>query len=290
MADTKVTDEVEVTVSDGTEEIYVNDGLVDGKMLISTISTKVRADATKADVGLSNVDNTSDANKPISTATQTALDGKEPTITKNTGFNKNFGTSAGTVSEGNHLHSGVYEPAFSKNTGFNLVLGTGSGQVAEGNHLHTGVYEPVFSKNTGFNLNLGTTAGTVAEGNHTHTDFLSSEDTLTAATGNNFVAGEVGYVTSTGVVKAQGNTEANVSRRMVMATATINAGASGVFLLEGPITLSSLTEGAYSISPSTAGAIYNGTFTTGQFKRIIGYAESATNFYFKPDGVWVEKS
>lgn len=31
---------------------------------------------TKADVGLSNVDNTSDANKPISTATQTALNAK----------------------------------------------------------------------------------------------------------------------------------------------------------------------------------------------------------------------
>jgi hypothetical protein len=35
----------------------------------------------KAAVGLSNVDNTSDANKPISTATQTALDGKQATIT-----------------------------------------------------------------------------------------------------------------------------------------------------------------------------------------------------------------
>lgn len=33
---------------------------------------------TKADVGLGNVDNTSDAAKPISTATQTALDGKQP--------------------------------------------------------------------------------------------------------------------------------------------------------------------------------------------------------------------
>jgi hypothetical protein len=31
---------------------------------------------TKSDVGLSNVDNTSDANKPISTATQTALDAR----------------------------------------------------------------------------------------------------------------------------------------------------------------------------------------------------------------------
>jgi hypothetical protein len=34
---------------------------------------------TKTQVGLSNVDNTSDLNKPISTATQTALDGKENT-------------------------------------------------------------------------------------------------------------------------------------------------------------------------------------------------------------------
>jgi hypothetical protein len=38
----------------------------------------------KGDVGLGNVDNTSDVNKPISSATQTALDNKEPTITAGT--------------------------------------------------------------------------------------------------------------------------------------------------------------------------------------------------------------
>ena len=38
----------------------------------------------KSDVGLGNVDNTSDLNKPISTATQTALNAKEPTITAGT--------------------------------------------------------------------------------------------------------------------------------------------------------------------------------------------------------------
>jgi len=37
-------------------------------------------DLTKADVGLSNVDNTSDLNKPISTATQTALNAKQNTL------------------------------------------------------------------------------------------------------------------------------------------------------------------------------------------------------------------
>lgn len=39
---------------------------------------KLDLSLTKSDVGLSNVDNTSDANKPISTATQTALDAKQP--------------------------------------------------------------------------------------------------------------------------------------------------------------------------------------------------------------------
>ena len=46
-------------------------------------STSNPHSVTKAQVGLSDVDNTSDANKPISTATQTALDGKEPTLTAN---------------------------------------------------------------------------------------------------------------------------------------------------------------------------------------------------------------
>ena len=53
------------------------------------------------DVGLGNVDNTSDLDKPISTATQTALDGKKDDFTENTAFNKDFGTTAGTVLEGN---------------------------------------------------------------------------------------------------------------------------------------------------------------------------------------------
>ncbi len=48
----------------------------------------------KSDVGLGNVDNTSDANKPISTATQTALDAKQNKITAD-GILKGDGT--GTV-------------------------------------------------------------------------------------------------------------------------------------------------------------------------------------------------
>jgi len=56
-------------------------------------------DLTKSDVGLSNVDNTSDANKPISTATQTALDAKQNTITLTT-----IGTSGSSTLVGSTLN------------------------------------------------------------------------------------------------------------------------------------------------------------------------------------------
>jgi len=65
---------------------------IDGKEATITATTSAdyyRGDKTfqtlnKAAVGLSNVDNTSDVNKPISSATQTALNGKENTITATT--------------------------------------------------------------------------------------------------------------------------------------------------------------------------------------------------------------
>jgi hypothetical protein len=47
---------------------------------------------TKAQVGLANVDNTSDLNKPISTATQTALNAKQNTISGTTNVIPKFGT------------------------------------------------------------------------------------------------------------------------------------------------------------------------------------------------------
>ena len=49
---------------------------------------------TKSDVGLANVDNTADANKPISTATQTALDGK-------VGTSRSVATSGSLTGGGN---------------------------------------------------------------------------------------------------------------------------------------------------------------------------------------------
>ena len=48
------------------------------------VTNATTRDLTKSDIGLSNVDNTSDLSKPISTATQTALDIKQPLIAAGT--------------------------------------------------------------------------------------------------------------------------------------------------------------------------------------------------------------
>jgi len=101
---------ISTNVVDNTNLSQIATGTVKGRTTAGTgnvedldIDTtfKTALNLAKSDVGLSNVDNTSDANKPVSTATQTALDAKKDTFTENTAFNKNFGTTAGTVAQGN---------------------------------------------------------------------------------------------------------------------------------------------------------------------------------------------
>ena len=96
---------IDQTIIDGSTNAVSGNAVFDGLALKSNIGhTHVASqitDLSKASVGLGNVDNTSDLSKPLSTATQTALNGKENSFTKNTAFNKNFGTTAGTVAEGN---------------------------------------------------------------------------------------------------------------------------------------------------------------------------------------------
>lgn len=66
------------------DTVSVNQGASDKRQTFSAIKTWVRSWLAKADVGLSNVDNTSDANKPVSTAQQTALNGKLSSVVQGT--------------------------------------------------------------------------------------------------------------------------------------------------------------------------------------------------------------
>jgi hypothetical protein len=92
----------------GSAYVYITSGAVDsvaGKTGVVTL--------TSTDVGLGNVTNTSDANKPISTSTQTALDLKAPLASP---------TFTGTTTATNLAYTGTL-------TGSTGILNIGSGQV-----------------------------------------------------------------------------------------------------------------------------------------------------------------
>jgi hypothetical protein len=79
-------------------------------MLISHITSMSNPhDVTKAQVGLGDVDNTSDANKPVSTAAQTALNGKAAAVHSHTvsDISGILGTAKGGVGSGTGLFQDV---------------------------------------------------------------------------------------------------------------------------------------------------------------------------------------
>lgn len=85
-----------------------------GALVTGVSSVAGRAGAvvlTKSDVGLANVDNTSDASKPISTATQTALDGKQPLATVLTNTTASFTTAQETKLAGIEAGADVTDAA-----------------------------------------------------------------------------------------------------------------------------------------------------------------------------------
>jgi hypothetical protein len=75
MADVTITGLPNASTLTGTERVPMDQAGV----TVDAAASAIAALATKSTVGLGNVDNTSDAAKPISTATQTALDGKAAT-------------------------------------------------------------------------------------------------------------------------------------------------------------------------------------------------------------------
>lgn len=74
---TKVGNVMHLNKADGSSETIDLSVYLDDTNLVTSVAGKTGAvTLTKADVGLGNVDNTSDVNKPISTATQAALNAK----------------------------------------------------------------------------------------------------------------------------------------------------------------------------------------------------------------------
>lgn len=89
---------------------------------------------TKDEVGLGNVDNTSDADKPISTATQTALNAKQATLVS--------GTNIKTINSTSLLGSGDVSVQPTLVSGTNIKTINGSSVLGSGNLVVSGTSNP----------------------------------------------------------------------------------------------------------------------------------------------------
>ena len=140
---------------------------------------------TKSDVGLGNVDNTSDANKPVSTATQTALNAKQPldaTLTALAGLDTTVGIVVQTGTDT------FIKRAVQSGTGTTVTNSTGQ----SGNIAVNVTYEA-----TATNIKMdGTqavgTLNTAARGDHVHPSDTSRAPTSHAVSGTTY-----GVATST---------------------------------------------------------------------------------------------
>jgi hypothetical protein len=136
---------------------------------------------------------------------------------------------------------------------------------------------------------LGAGAAQAAPGDHTHTSILNTE-THVNGEATALSAGELCYLKSDGKYwKVDANAAATSSGRLLVANATINAGASGEFICWGPVTAGTWTVGKILYASATPGVITETPPAgSGDVVRVIGYAISTTVFYFCPDNTWVE--
>jgi len=193
----------------------------------------------------------------------------EPAFGKNTAFNKSFGTTgtSSSVSRDDHTHTNVYEPAIgSKGTAFNKNFGTTSGTVSEGTHTHSNVYMPYVIPKTAYNVDFGTTAGTASQGNHVHTASAVSYDNsgnLVISSGN--VQGAIGQLDAYVSVLSVSENSYMTAGSSTQYERTI-AGANTPVRLD--MALASLSNGNASL---TNGASVNVVFGIEPTKKIEGF-------------------
>lgn len=130
-----------------------------------------------------------------------------------------------------------------------------------------------------------------------HTDargdarYLSGAVQVTRTAGATLAARDLCVLNaSSQMVLADASAEATAKGFLGIAAAAINSAASGTFIHRGSVGgFTGLTAGAvYYISTTAGGITTTPPSTTGEFVRVVGYAESSTALWFDPSAVWLE--
>jgi len=247
---------------DAKQDKVLVDGILqgDGTGTISAVdTTEVElVELSKADVGLGNVDNTSDANKPISTATQTALDGKLSLTGGDMTGLINFDTSsdkAYQVGEFQNLHVNVMGQTMDRPclglTGYwrdpngNLNLGgtEGRSELGSGSVFVTGSYVAIGTYRTGTTFHEPTSDDQATVEIHGLRVPTATYDAANKKYVDTQVATKQASITASGILKGDGS-------------GGVTAAVAGTdYLATAPVTSVNSKTGAVSLTASDVGAV-----------------------------------
>ena len=229
----------------------------------------------KGDVGLGNVDNTSDANKPVSSATQTALDLK---VTGNAGITGATNTKITYDAKGLVTYGTAATTAdIAASTDKNYV--TDAQAVVIGNTSGTNTGDNAANSSTTY---IGTTAIALnrASASQALTGIASIDGNAATVTTN---ANLTGHVTSTGNAAVLGSfTSANLATAV-----TDETGSGGIVLRDSPYFITQIStpsiitaSGALGITPASGSGVNVTLSTTGYFAVNTNqfYIDTSTGF------------
>lgn len=230
----------------------------------STVAVSVAsapAPVTKADVGLGNVDNTSDASKPVSTATQTALDGKAASshthgsVTADGKIGSTSGqivvtTTAGALTTAATISAGSVSGL--------PVSGTGSGNYCSGNDSRlSDARTPLTHTHAAADIVGGIIAtASLASGTASSSNYLRGDQTWASVASYTLPAATTstlgGVIVGAGLSVTSGTVSANVSS-VAGRTGTVTLSHSDVG--NAPATLTQFTASQNNVALDAGGIV-----------------------------------
>lgn len=267
---------------DAKQDKITADGILkgDGTGAVSaaeTIDVEL-VDLTKAYVGLGNVDNTSDADKPISTATQTALNGKQATITGGASTITSTNLTANRALVSNANGKVVVSDVTSTELGY-LDGVTSNIQTQLNGKLSSAPVTSVNSKTGAVSLGAGD-VGAVPTSRTVNNKALSANISLTAS--------DVGAVPTSRTVNGKAlssNIKLTASDVSAVPTSrTVNGKA-----LSSNITLSAGDVSALPISGGTLTGNLTGKYITGTWLQTTEVSDKAGDFATIDSNGWIYK-
>jgi hypothetical protein len=193
MADKRISELVTISVVDNATDLFP---IVDTS---AAETKKITPTALKSALALNNVDNTSDLSKPISTATQSALDGKQATLISGTNIKTinsvtilgggNLAVAPATAINATAIATGIVD-----NTEFEYLNGVTSA-------IQTQIDSKQAALVSGTNIKTINSTSVLGSGN------VAVEPTITATTSADYYRGDKTFATLNKTAVALGNVD-----------------------------------------------------------------------------------